>query len=195
MLTRLRESLGLWSHLGTRESADGSQLIGHTPRDFPEAYLHRYFAALPASAWAGFPILLPAHLQDFYRACNGLSIFRSLSLWGLRGHYTRNDSAQFQPFDLLTHHEEWCAAARSGGGVVRDGTIFFGSYSWDGSGIYVVGDQPQIHRSAKGSADPLNTWPDLTSFLAVEYDRLAKLFTPEGYAIDPRAPRVPAHAS
>jgi len=195
MLTYVHQRFSDWEHLGVIESETGSRLVAHTPRDFPQAYLHRYFAPVPTSAWDGYPIKLPDQLSSLYAVCNGLSLFGgALSLWGMRAHYSRDSSAQFQPFDLAAHHNEWLQASQRQGVKPRQGTTFFGSYSWDGSGIYVVEGRSDVYRSLKGSPEPVSMWSDLAFFINSEYDRLAGLFSRSGYQFDDNIPTVPGRA-
>lgn len=195
MLTEVLARIARWEHLGSVESEEGSRLVAHTPRDFPQAYLHTYLAPASAAAWNDYPVSLPPQLRKLYSACNGIHLFgAALSVYGIRSHHRRDASAQWQPFDLASHHAEWSRACERAGSDLSRGTVFFGSYMWDGSGVYVVGESPEVHRSLKGSASPINTWPDIPSFLLAEYDRLHALFSPEGYLLDESVPTIPLHA-
>ncbi|NBV24712.1 MAG: hypothetical protein EBS05_22685 [Proteobacteria bacterium] len=192
MIEHVLQRLQEWEHLGTRTADNGSRLVAHTPRDFPEAYLHAYFAPVSEDRWKACKLVLPAPLQQLYRECNGLYLFAgSLALYGIRAHYKRDDSAQFQPFDLFTHHEEDLLNYRKG---LPAGAIFFGSYVKEGSPIYMTPDDPQVHRVLRRSARVVNSWPDLATFLATEYDRLDRLFSRAGYLLDPKTPTTPQRA-
>jgi hypothetical protein len=180
ILQRFRE----WEHLGVKVSGDGSRLVAHTPRDYPEAYLHSFFAPQSESAWKTYGVRLPGQLRQLYRECNGFSIFaNSLSLYGIRTHYARDDSARFQPFDLATHHSECIHSFHRGSAAETDEGIFFGSYSEDGSHVFTTPYSPQVHRVLRGSTRIVNSWPDLVSFLTTEYDRIDHLFTRVGYPL------------
>jgi hypothetical protein len=175
-----------WEHLGSKQSETGSRLIAHTPRDYPQAYLHRFFAPVPEAALRDYGVPLVGQLRDFYSACNGLSLFAgSLDLWGLRAHYVRDASASFQPFDLALHHGE-----RAGRFNFSDG-VFFGSYSEDGSAVFARASSLEICRVSSDSRQPLNRWADLPTFLDSEYDRLDKLFTRAGYLAGEEASTLP----
>src|SRR5688572_17356978 len=107
MLESILKRIDEWKRLGYKDSADGSRLIAHTPRDFPDAYLHSYFAARSNKEWKMYGFELPPQLRELYSECNGLSIFSdAFSIYGIRDHYKRDASAQFQPFDLIEHDSE-----------------------------------------------------------------------------------------
>ncbi len=44
MIKEILERMTEWERLGSKESQDGSKIIGRIPRDYPEAYLHGFFA-------------------------------------------------------------------------------------------------------------------------------------------------------
>jgi hypothetical protein len=185
-----------WEHLGTKLASDGSRLIAHTPRDYPEAYLHSFFAPVPASAWQTYGLSLPGQLQQLYCECNGLSIFAgSLSLYGIRAHYARDSSAQVQTFDLATHHSESSRSFHQGSAADRDDGVFFGSYVEDGSHVFTGPYAPQVFRVLRHSSSIVNSWPDLATFLATEYDRIDRLFSRTGYLIDEETPTTPQQAA
>jgi hypothetical protein len=196
MIGRVLERFGEWEHLGTKQAESGSRLIAHTPRDFPQAYLHRFFAPAPETAWQAYGVPPVAQLRALYSACNGLSLFvGSLSLWGLRAHYARDASAQFQPFDLATHHSE-CASylPRLSDGQLHD-AVFFGGYSEDGSAVMARPSTLEICRVLPDSGRIANRWTDLRTFLESEYDRLDRLFTREGYLVNVNASTLPESSS
>jgi hypothetical protein len=184
-----------WDHLGNKANADGSLLVAHTPRDYAQAYLHSFFAPVPESAWQTYGLPLPGQLQQLYQECNGLSIFAgSISLYGIRAHYERDLSAQFQPFDLATHHSECIHSFHRGSPTDSDGAIFFGGYVEDGSHVFTTSNAPQVHRVLRRSSRIVNSWPDLATFLATEYDRIDHLFTRAGYLNDEDTPTTPQQA-
>ena len=192
MIEHILQRFHEWDHLGTKSADDGSRLVAHTPRDFPEAYLHAFFAPVSEDRWKACGLVLPPPLRQLYRECNGLSLFaNSLALDGIRAHYKRDSSAQFQPFDLATHHEEYLLNHPKG---LPEGAIFFGSYVREGSPIFMTPNDPQVHRVLRRSSRVVNSWPDLATFLATEYDRLDLLFSRAGYLIDPKTPTTPKRA-
>ena len=193
MIEHILKRFQEWDHLGTKVAPDGSRLIAHTPRDFPEAYLHEFFAPVPESRWQSYGLALPGQLQQLYRECNGLSIFASsLALYGIRAHYARDLSAQFQPFDLASHHAEAIHTFHRGSPAENNEGIFFGSYYKDGSSLFTTPYAPNVYRVLRHSTSVVNSWPDLATFLQTEYDRLDRLFSRAGYLIDNKTPTTPA---
>ncbi|MCW5552991.1 MAG: SMI1/KNR4 family protein [Verrucomicrobiae bacterium] len=183
MLEAVIQRMDEWRRLGLKEAPDGSRIIAHTPRDFPEAYLHRFFAPRPMKEWETYGLKLLPQIRELYSECNGLSIFGgALEIYGIRAHYRRDDSAQFQPYDLLLQDEEhrcsWHPLVKRS----PERRVFFGSFS-DGSGIYVEAQNPAVRRVLRGASNPVNEWPDVRSFLEAEFDRMSKLFTPSGYLL------------
>ena len=195
MIEHIVQRFHEWDHLGTKLADDGSCLFAHAPRDYPQAYLHSFFAPLPETAWQTYGLSLPGQLQQLYRECNGLSIFAgSISLYGIRAHYARDLSAQFQPFDLATHHSECIHSFHRGSPAESDEGIFFGGYVEDGSDVFTTPYSPQVHRVLRHSSRIVTSWPDLATFLATEYDRIDRLFTRSGYLASENTPTTPQAA-
>jgi hypothetical protein len=191
MLESILKRIDAWKKLGFKESSDGSRIIGHTPRDFPGAYLHHFFAPRTPKEWQSYGVAPPGPLQHFYSECNGLSLFGdALALYGIRTSYRRDESAQYQPYDLIEHHREHCRVWHPRSNNKTDRRFFFGSYS-DGSGIYIEAESPEIYRVRRGETAPCNEWPELKGFLESEYDRIHKLFTHDGYLSDKKLNTTP----
>ena len=185
MLQQLPQRFGEWERLGAQVDSSGSRIIAHTPRDYPEAYLHGFFAPVSAARWKAYGLALPGQLQALYRECNGLRIFAdAISIYGIREHYERDFSAQFQPFDLATHHAECIRSFHPGADEQFVEPVFFGSYSRDGSHVLTTPYSPKVYRLLRGSTRSVSEWPDLQAFLNTEYDRLDGLFTRSGYLRD-----------
>lgn len=173
-----------WERLGFKEDNRGSKIIAHIPRNFPEAYLHKYFAPVGWSDWQRYGLVMPEQLVCLYKECNGLDFFLGkLSIYGLRQHFVRDLSAQFQPFDLKDHHKEHRTIYHPLKGD-QDNRIFFGSYLDDGSGVYVYLDSESVFRCLHGSSSPVNSWPNINNFLEIEFDRLASLHGDDGYLLE-----------
>ena len=165
MFENLLDRMSEWQHLGQKSDQNGSRIIGHIPRDYPEAYLHGYYAPKSKYDWESYDLKLSQSLEPLYRFCNGLSLFLDcLSIFGIRSHYNRDLSAQFQPFDLKSHDKEhreiWHRLPKAN----TDTRVFFGSYSWDGSGIYATFDDFKIYRVKRDDYKPSNTWIDIETF-------------------------------
>lgn len=181
MLKDIILKMSEWEHLGAKGDSRGSKIIAHVPRDFPAAYLHGFFAPVAASDWLKYGMTLPEQLNLLYSECNGLNFFLGkLVTYGLRQHYIRDLSAQFQPFDLKTHDEEHRNIHHKLKGT-KDNRVFFASYREDGSGVYVNLDDEKAFRCLRGSSEPVNSWPNVKSFLESEFDRLASLHRADGY--------------
>ena len=192
MLELLREKIESWKRLGVKESTNGSCLFAHIPRDFPEAYLHTFFAPRLATDWGKYEINLTVPLRELYSECNGLSIFHALSIYGIRSHFRRDQSARFEPFDLMAHDKEHRTVWHPLPKGIADTRIFFGSYGWDGSGVCVMAESPKVYRILRKTSVPSNEWRDIKTFLDSEYERINKLFSSEGYLLIEGTPTVPS---
>jgi hypothetical protein len=180
ILTRMKQ----WERLGLKEDHRGSKIIAHVPRDFPAAYLHKYFAPISSSDWLSYAMSLPEQLVCLYQECNGLDFFLGkLSVYGLRQHFARDLSAQFQPFDLKDHDGEHRTIYHPLK-VSPDNRTFFASYLEDGSGVYVHLESEMVFRCLRDSSSPVNTWTNVKDFLETEFDRLASLHCEDGYLLE-----------
>lgn len=193
MLEPLLARIDRWEHLGVHRDKRGSRLVGHTPRDFPDAYLHTVVAPLKASDWKSYGVELPPHLKEVYSECNGLHLFgTSLCVYGIRSHFRRDASAAFEPFDLLRHSEESRTVHHPLKGNHADERVFFAGYDWDNSHAYTLPDDGTVYFCEAGSAEATVKWPSVMDYLLSEYDRIAKLYDEEGYPIDEMAPTTPS---
>ena len=160
----------------------------------PEAYLHSYFAPIKKRGWESYGVILPNQLKKLYKECNGLPIFSCISIYGIRAHYNRDLSSQFQPFDLKMHsHEQkefWHPLPDKDG----DQRFFFGSH-YDGSGLYLIGDKNEVYSVKRKNNIPYCSWPDLKTFFNEEYDRLDTLHNRDGYLIDKSKPIIPTETA
>jgi hypothetical protein len=95
---------------------------------------------------------------------------------GRRTTYERSIDVR-EPFDLIVPNTlERLADA-------PDGALFFGGYDWDGSLVYL--DQSErVVRCDRDTAEPLNTWPDLSTMLWTEFVRLESRFDIDSGALD-----------
>jgi len=164
--------------LGIRTTAAGARLIGRAPHVAPEAYLHAVFPPLgegdidALEAEVGRP--LPAAYRALLRAANGLSLFSgSLSVYGRRTSYARSGDAAWQPFSVVRPNTVERPRRLPGGALV------VGSYRTDGSLVY-VGERGEAIRCDRDEATLLNRWPDLSTMLTQEAQRLASYFDESG---------------
>ncbi len=176
--------------LGVRKLPDGTILIGHVPQVAPEAYLHNVFPGLDRKGLNQIESLigqpLPEPLRRFYTVFNGLDLFSSsLAIFGLRANYSRSGDDAWQPFDItLPNVDERIDNA-------NDDTVFFGSYEWDGSLLYMNAEDPSVYRCSRESVEPLNQWSTLEEALIQETRRLDALFDTKGRKIDENRPTTP----
>jgi hypothetical protein len=180
MLESLKLRIAEWRRLGRLTDVAGSEIVAHTPRDHPEAYLHAIFAAKKPREWACYFPNLPEPLEALFWECNGLTIFSELSLWGIRDHYVRNLSARFQPFDLLAHHEEKVCELHP-----SERCVFFGSFFSSGVAVAISYESSRVFGYHPIEKEPIAAWSDIASFLAAEFDRLESLHDESGYPIRP----------
>jgi hypothetical protein len=182
-----------WSRLGAKDSSDGSRIMGHIPKNFPEAYLHSFFAPLPLKNWKAY-LKLPSHLTELFSECNGLSLFFDcLSIYGIRQNYRRDLGAQFQPYDLKQHDHEHRTIFHPLSPAQIENRVFFGSYRQDGSGVFTAFDSPKVFRCLRNQNKPVNSWKHLEVFLKQEYDRLEVLHDKSGYLINKKKSTTPAN--
>jgi hypothetical protein len=186
MLESILEKMSQWKKLGEKTDEACNRRIGHTPIKFPQAYLHTFFAPLPESSWIEYGLSLPEPLRKFYKECNGLHLFASnLSIYGIRTNYVRtSQSTLFQPFDLKDHDREHRSVYHKLAKGIQDSRLFFGSYEWDGSGVYMTQDSDAVFRCLRNEVEPVNEWKNIQMFLESEYSRLEGLFNDKGYLID-----------
>lgn len=193
MLEQLIACIDEWQRLGVKSDASGSRLIAHTPRDYPDAYLHAVFSARSQADWNKYGISLPEELQQLYAECNGLMLFgTALSVFGVRSHHKRSADAAFQPFDLVDHDRELRAVTHRLSDSQQDDRVFFGGYDWDGSNVYIVPNDGRVFWCRDGSAQSELTWPSIAVFLQAEYDRILGLFDDVGYPKDDNVSTAPA---
>ena len=189
MLEPVISRIDKWRRLGAKESDDGSAIIAHTPRKFPQAYLHAIFAAKEPVDWASYLTPLPRAVESFYWHCNGLRFFSELSVYGIRSRvYARDESAAFQPFDLLSHHDEQVRARR------LSGLLFFGGYRSDGSSVAVSFDSAAVFGYRPKQTEPFFEWPDVVTFLTSEFDRLEAIHDSDGYPTSSLIPKERAQS-
>lgn len=182
--------LTLAEKLGTRTLSNGVRLIGHVPHVGPKAYLHVLFPGLDArrlvklESAAGRPV--PHGLKALYELSNGMHLFSgALSIFGLRSQNSRTGDAAYEVFGVeLKNKDErpkWAS----------NEFFFFGFYDWDGSLLYMSAKSPEVYRCAEENVQSLNSWPNLTTMLKQEIERLGSCFDSLGRAISPDKTTAP----
>ena len=168
---------------------DGTLLIKNIPKVAPEAYLHQVFSPLnieeidllEQAVGAG----IPEDYKVFLQQANGLSLFsNSIALHGYKKSYSRTTSVR-EPFSLASLNEN----DRPFDSPIE--CFFIGSYRSDGSLLYLTRKDNRIHRCTRDSIRPIDEWKNLQECLLSEYERIGRLFTPDGYKKQPNTPTHP----
>ena len=163
---------------------------GHIPRIAPEAYNIYTFAPLTDEQLALLERVLNREVPKQYRTflthvSNGMHIFsRCLNLYGLQGVLDRRGDFQ-GPFDLsIPNVYERPSNA--------DGNYFFlGSYSYDGSLLYIKDDVSTVYYCARRDATPIKEWPSFSDMLIEEIQRLKSLHNADGILKSTRRSTLP----
>ena len=163
---------------------------GHIPQIAPEAYNIYTFAPLTDEQLALLERVLNREVPKQYRTflthvSNGMHIFsRCLNLYGLQGVLDRRGDFQ-GPFDLsIPNVYERPSNA--------DGNCFFlGSYSYDGSLLYIKDDVSTVYYCARRDATPIKEWPSFSDMLIEEIQRLKSLHNADGILKSTRRSTLP----
>lgn len=181
LFSALQSRLMQWQYLGIERFAGGAVKIGHLPQVGPLAYLHTIFAPLEEEElallqeWLGRPV--PAAVADFYRCANGFRAFSgAFGMYGMIRARTqpRRQRADLLPFDILVPngHER-------PPGLAPD-KIVIGSYSFDGSNVYVgANGEIGVCKRERGAVE-LRRWDSFADWLNTESVRIEKLFDEQG---------------
>ena len=175
--------------LGAVEEERGSR-YGHIPQIAPEAYNIYTFAPLTDEPLALLERVLNREVPKQYRTflthvSNGMHIFsRCLNLYGLQGVLDRRGDFQ-GPFDLsIPNVYERPSNADSN-------CFFFGSYSYDGSLLYIKDDVSTVYYCARRDATPIKEWPSFSDMLIEEIQRLKSLHNADGILKSTRRSTLP----
>jgi hypothetical protein len=176
---------------GQKELANGAKLFGKAPHIGAEAYLHSVYPALSKD---DIDFLarrihreIPENLARLYSEANGFSYFvDTFTVFGLRKNSSRDiEAALSQPYDLLEPNTiERIADA-------EDDMVFFASYDWDGSLLYVRKNDERVFFCNSDSTLPIKIWSSMYETLTDEANRIRKLFSPNGVEIDPCVSTLP----
>ena len=187
-LTALLEK---WTYLGRKELTNGVILIGHVPHIAPEAWLHTIYPGLNKNQIETLEqnllIKFTTDFRSFLSYNNGINIFAdSLSIFGLRTSYERQGDKSRQPYDIISLNKE-----RPKG--CSKYFLHIGSYSWDGSKVYIDCEDEQnqkVYRCERRGLTILQEWADICSWLVGETTRLQLLFDDRGKKENPKMPTV-----
>lgn len=175
--------------LGTKRLENGAELVGRVPHVAPQAWLHILFAGLRDEEIEKLRHEVGRELDPaftrFLSNLNGLSLFSdSLAINGLRKR-NRRDPMDREPFSIrIPNVVERPKDA-------KETYLFVGSYSSDGSRLYIDTGDGRAHRCSRDSAEPLNTWPGFFEMLNREATRIAALFDQQGRKLRPAMPVTP----
>ena len=175
--------------LGAVEEERGSR-YGHIPQIAPEAYNIYTFAPLTDEQLALLERVLNREVPKQYRTflthvSNGMHIFsRCLNLYGLQGVLDRRGDFQ-GPFDLSIPNVYERPSNADGN------CFFFGSYSYDGSLLYIKDDVSTVYYCARRDATPIKEWPSFSDMLIEEIQRLKSLHNADGILKSTRRSTLP----
>jgi len=179
-----------YNSLGEKQLEDGTLLIGKAPHIAPLAWLHCIYSSLSRQEIINLEDSLGSEIPDSYKSflsiSNGLGVFNTtLSLYGYRRNYNRNIIDVWQPFNILTPN----ISERPSNDVSN--IFFIGSYSWDGSLLYIDKITNKVHICKRNNAKSLYEWPDFEGMLIDELKRLVTLFDKEGKKYDNKKSTLP----
>ena len=175
--------------LGAVEEELGSR-YGHIPLIAPEAYNIYTFAPLTDEQLALLERVLNREVPKQYKIfltlfSNGMHIFnRCLNLYGLQGVLDRRGDFQ-GPFDLSIPNVYERPSNADGN------CFFFGSYSYDGSLLYIKDDVSTVYYCARRDATPIKEWPSFSDMLIEEIQRLKSLHNADGILKSTRRSTLP----
>jgi len=179
-----------WSSSEDR-SFNGGRLICRTPWTGSEAFLHRLYPPVSSELIATIAPATgrqpPTDFVQLLERFNGLSLFKSLSIYGVRTSYDRSaEVMHWQPFDVGSHQFGLLDL------VGRDGMVI-GSVGPDVDPVAIRSTVGDVARFDQKSRTVLETWSSLAEFLVSETDRYARCFAPDGHLL-PSLPEMEGSA-
>jgi hypothetical protein len=180
---------------------DGTHLISKLPaRDdglFQEAYQHEIYPSLSEDEIFHLEGLIsrkiPDNLKDYYRICNGMSIFSgSLSIRGLRENYTRDVDVRL-PISLESGNTKDRPMRKINGKdefIDNSGQIRFGFFSYSGTELMMlISDEKRIYAVPRYKDGPiLYEWESFESMLNSEIERMSNEYIKRESKVDPLNP-------
>lgn len=181
-----------YSHRGTRKiEVTGALLIGHAPHVAPEAWLNSVYPCLSEQEIIELEKLLGTTIPREYchflqHISNGVDVLvTELCLYGKRSNYIRTSTdATRQPFNI-------CDLVREKPRNADENMFFIGSYSWDGSKLYIDKRDNQVYFCQRDDCTTLKSWPSLEEMLLDEIPRLYSLFDDNGVQLDGNQSTLP----
>ena len=175
----LLHSLNRRKNLASRVASNGTRLIGQT-RLGERNYIHLVYPPLSTERLIDICVevadeTLPEVYCDFMRRANGMSLyFDSLLIYGWRSDSSVVGDDPPEPRSII-------ALNKSSRPIdAEQSCFFFGSYSADGSLLYMNLDDLCVYRCPKNTAKPSQKWYDFWDMLAEEIARLDQLYDDEG---------------
>lgn len=191
-LDNIRELITKFSYLGTKQTANKKALlIGHAPQIAPEAWLNCLYKPVSLKEIQLIEKSIGVSIPDSYKSfllsfSNGLSILGdTLSLFGYRSNYSRNNEDVWQPYDIITLN----LYEKPHNATLNE--FLIGKYEWDASSLY-INKEDEICYCKSDDILPLKKWNSLSDMLYEELTRLYELVSENGLFIDTDCKTTPA---
>jgi len=165
---------------GYQETADGARLFGRVPLVGAQAWLHVTYPGLDPDEMVELADQIERPLASDYAwwlgRMNGITLFSgALEFCGLVRVRSRSIGNR-QPYDLMVEGEVQRRVLKAGPEM-----FFFGVTGVSlGSRFYLDARTGEVHRCARNSAKPLQSWSSIAELISTETPRLAKLFDKTG---------------
>ncbi|MBR6041851.1 MAG: SMI1/KNR4 family protein [Paludibacteraceae bacterium] len=178
---------------GTELTDNGTILIGH-PNYLPKLWwLIQLYPKLEENdikvleKECDMPI--PHQYKEFLlHFANGFDFQNGdFTLYGLRKILGRSIEASRQPFSLKTPNRSERNLIKN----VKNSFFFIGSYSWDGSRLYIDIDTQKVHLCSRYDAKSLYEWNNLEDMIISELTRLYSYYTEDGKPINEHISNLP----
>lgn len=168
---------------------NNTELFGRVPHIAPQAWLHAIYPPLHLEEIilieSELGLKIPSAYKEFLSEMNGLTLFSgSLDLFGYRRIEGRTFEAAYQPFNLIKLNREERLKD------TPEGYFFIGFYNWDGSLLYLDGNEV-VHRCSSSSFKSINSWLTFEIFIDSEVKRLSLMFDKAGKEINLDEPTTP----
>jgi hypothetical protein len=163
------------------------QVIGRG-NDF---WLHEVYAPLGKDAIDQLEydvgLKLPKVLRDFYACANGLNLYSDeLAIFGKRNTYNRSDFDMRLPYSIVSPNTEERPPNST------DSSIYIGSYSYDGSLVFIDNKNETISLcNSENAKDVIYKWKDIWTFLSNEVKRIRTFYNEQMVIIDDSATTLP----